>query len=150
MPSFITVEWVRLTAKKWVSSIVEQYLKQRDKLRGCRLEIAKFMCLDVEGSGATPQRPQMTEKTRNLIGYWLLGLCNNYAYVIMLSAAHDILSNDFQPNVSHLIILTGILFHIGLISNRELNRCPLRQLITPGIVIQFLLEQYCLQMFYHL
>jgi len=53
---------------------------------------------EMEGSGATPQRPQMTEKTRNLIGYWLLGLCNNYAYVIMLSAAHDILSNDFQPN----------------------------------------------------
>ena len=33
---------------------------------------------------------------RNLAGFWLLGLCNNYAYVIMLSAAHDILGNDFQ------------------------------------------------------
>lgn len=39
------------------------------------------------------------EKTRNLVAYWLLGLCNNYAYVIMLSAAHDILSEDFQGNV---------------------------------------------------
>lgn len=38
------------------------------------------------------------EKPRNLIAYWLLGLCNNYAYIIMLSAAHDILSNDFQGN----------------------------------------------------
>ncbi|KAI9559599.1 hypothetical protein GHT06_013604 [Daphnia sinensis] len=38
------------------------------------------------------------EKPRNLIAYWLLGLCNNYAYVIMLSAAHDILSEDFQGN----------------------------------------------------
>lgn len=28
---------------------------------------------------------------RNLAGFWLLGLCNNFAYVIMLSAAHDIL-----------------------------------------------------------
>lgn len=41
------------------------------------------------------------EKPRNLIAYWLLGLCNNYAYVIMLSAAHDILSEDFQGNVSY-------------------------------------------------
>ncbi|CAF0759189.1 unnamed protein product [Brachionus calyciflorus] len=27
-----------------------------------------------------------------LVSYWCLGLCNNFAYVIMLSAAHDILS----------------------------------------------------------
>ena len=45
---------------------------------------------------------RMKEKPRNLIAYWLLGLCNNYAYVIMLSAAHDILSDDFQGNVSYL------------------------------------------------
>ena len=45
-----------------------------------------------------PQR-ERRERTRNLIAYWFLGLCNNYAFVIMLSAAHDILSNDFQPNV---------------------------------------------------
>jgi len=38
------------------------------------------------------------ENSRNLIAYWFLGLCNNYAFVIMLSAAHDILSNDFQAN----------------------------------------------------
>lgn len=31
---------------------------------------------------------------RNFVGFWLLGLCNNFAYVIMLSAAHDILSQQ--------------------------------------------------------
>ncbi|CAG2054481.1 unnamed protein product [Timema podura] len=31
---------------------------------------------------------------RNLVAYWLLGLCNNYGYVVMLSAAHDILTQD--------------------------------------------------------
>ena len=30
---------------------------------------------------------------RNEIGFWLLGLFNNFAYVIMLSAAHDLLHN---------------------------------------------------------
>jgi battenin len=28
----------------------------------------------------------------SLVGFWLLGLFNNFAYVIMLSAAHDLLS----------------------------------------------------------
>ncbi|XP_078309787.1 battenin-like [Crassostrea virginica] len=35
-----------------------------------------------------------SEKWRNLIGFWFLGLCNNFAYVIMLSAAHDILKDQ--------------------------------------------------------
>lgn len=33
---------------------------------------------------------------RNLLSFWLLGLTNNFAYVVMLSAAHDILSQDFN------------------------------------------------------
>ncbi|XP_076047498.1 CLN3 lysosomal/endosomal transmembrane protein, battenin isoform X2 [Oratosquilla oratoria] len=40
--------------------------------------------------------PVGTEKWRNLFAYWMLGLTNNFAYVIMLSAAHDILSKDFH------------------------------------------------------
>ena len=28
---------------------------------------------------------------RDLVAYWFLGLCNNYGYVVMLSAAHDII-----------------------------------------------------------
>jgi len=37
-----------------------------------------------------------------VISFWLLGLCNNFAYVIMLSAANDILSskNDTNSTVS--------------------------------------------------
>ncbi|ETE72672.1 Battenin [Ophiophagus hannah] len=34
---------------------------------------------------------------RNNAGFWLLGLCNNFAYVVMLSAAHDILSHQKVP-----------------------------------------------------
>ncbi|OQR73921.1 battenin-like [Tropilaelaps mercedesae] len=33
-----------------------------------------------------------TKKLRNLVAFWLLGLCNNYAYVVMLSAAVDIIA----------------------------------------------------------
>ena len=35
-----------------------------------------------------------------IICYWFLGLCNNFAYVIMLSAAHDILSPNEHNNTS--------------------------------------------------
>ncbi|XP_059160504.1 battenin-like [Physella acuta] len=31
---------------------------------------------------------------RNLVAFWIFGLCNNFAYVVMLSAAHDILKED--------------------------------------------------------
>uniref|UniRef100_A0A3Q0S689 Battenin n=1 Tax=Amphilophus citrinellus TaxID=61819 RepID=A0A3Q0S689_AMPCI len=34
----------------------------------------------------------------NWIGFWLLGLCNNFAYVVMLSAAHDILKKQESQN----------------------------------------------------
>jgi len=43
-----------------------------------------------------PNPPERSESVRNLTGFWLLGLFNNFAYVIMLSAAHDILHKDFN------------------------------------------------------
>ncbi|XP_074605103.1 CLN3 lysosomal/endosomal transmembrane protein, battenin isoform X2 [Brevipalpus obovatus] len=36
----------------------------------------------------------MSQTNRNRIGFWILGLCNNYSYVVMLSAAFDILSGS--------------------------------------------------------
>lgn len=33
-------------------------------------------------------------KWRNLVAYWILGLCNNYGYVVMLSAAADMLEES--------------------------------------------------------
>uniref|UniRef100_A0A8C6U846 Battenin n=1 Tax=Neogobius melanostomus TaxID=47308 RepID=A0A8C6U846_9GOBI len=37
-------------------------------------------------------------KWRNWGGFWLLGMCNNFAYVVMLSAAHDILKKQETHN----------------------------------------------------
>lgn len=42
---------------------------------------------------------------RDLTAYWVLGLCNNYGYVVMLSAAHDIITRlNPEDNVSNLTI----------------------------------------------
>ncbi|CAI5437537.1 unnamed protein product [Caenorhabditis angaria] len=38
--------------------------------------------------------------SRNGVGFWLLGLCNNFAYVIMLSAAKDILDPESHQEKS--------------------------------------------------
>ncbi|KAG7198656.1 hypothetical protein KM043_006013 [Ampulex compressa] len=45
----------------------------------------------------------MVKRTRwrNLIAFWILGLCNNYGYVVMLSAAHDILDDKSASNESY-------------------------------------------------
>nr|XP_033802262.1 battenin isoform X2 [Geotrypetes seraphini] len=42
--------------------------------------------------------PLRTSHWRNTAGFWLLGLCNNFAYVVMLSAAHDILRGQENQN----------------------------------------------------
>ncbi|XP_036446224.1 battenin isoform X2 [Colossoma macropomum] len=53
---------------------------------------------------ADPARDTDTEdrvtRFRNQSGFWLLGLCNNFAYVVMLSAAHDILKRQESQNAT--------------------------------------------------
>lgn len=48
---------------------------------------------DPDSTGRSAQR-------RNWAGFWLLGLCNNFAYVVMLSAAHDILKKQESQNAT--------------------------------------------------
>uniref|UniRef100_A0A182QYB2 Battenin n=1 Tax=Anopheles farauti TaxID=69004 RepID=A0A182QYB2_9DIPT len=38
---------------------------------------------------------------RDLVAYWILGLCNNYGYVVMLTAAHDILKELENDDENH-------------------------------------------------
>ncbi|XP_008577251.1 PREDICTED: battenin isoform X2 [Galeopterus variegatus] len=63
---------------------------------------------DSEGKEAAPEprAPQLDHQGahwKNAVGFWLLGLCNNFSYVVMLSAAHDILSQERAPgNQSHV------------------------------------------------
>ncbi|XP_068703024.1 battenin-like [Montipora foliosa] len=43
---------------------------------------------------------------RNLVGFWVLGLCNNFGYVVMLSAAHDILTETINKNGNQTVSLS--------------------------------------------
>ncbi|XP_071885623.1 battenin isoform X3 [Anas platyrhynchos] len=44
-----------------------------------------------------PPEPPQAESWRNGAAFWLLGLCNNTPYVVMLSAAHDMLRPPEMP-----------------------------------------------------
>uniref|UniRef100_A0A673VLL4 Battenin n=1 Tax=Suricata suricatta TaxID=37032 RepID=A0A673VLL4_SURSU len=64
--------------------------------------------LDSEGEETAPEpRSPLLDRPgalwKNAVGFWLLGLCNNFSYVVMLSAAHDILSRQrASGNQSHV------------------------------------------------
>lgn len=48
----------------------------------------------------SPHPEGRSTQWRNWIGFWFLGLCNNFAYVVMLSAAHDILKKQESKNAT--------------------------------------------------
>nr|XP_020463954.1 battenin isoform X2 [Monopterus albus] len=58
---------------------------------------------------------------RSLTGFWLLGLCNNFAYVVMLSAAHDILKKQESENAT--ASTTAMDFQGGNSSNSSRYDC---------------------------
>ncbi|XP_062520770.1 battenin-like isoform X2 [Corticium candelabrum] len=47
-----------------------------------------------EGTENPASMFQVTMSWRNVVAFWIFGLCNNFGYVIMLSAAHDILFHE--------------------------------------------------------
>ncbi|XP_005405230.1 PREDICTED: battenin [Chinchilla lanigera] len=60
-----------------------------------------------EEAAPEPRAPllehQGAAQWKNAAGFWILGLCNNFSYVVMLSAAHDILRHErASGNQSHV------------------------------------------------
>uniref|UniRef100_A0A8C6MX07 Battenin n=1 Tax=Mus spicilegus TaxID=10103 RepID=A0A8C6MX07_MUSSI len=59
-----------------------------------------------EETDSEPQAPRLDSRGvlwKNAVGFWILGLCNNFSYVVMLSAAHDILKQEqASGNQSHV------------------------------------------------
>lgn len=58
-----------------------------------KLGVYTHVCLHAE------KRQFWTDDRRDTVAFWVLGLCNNFGYVIMLSGAHDMLKR-FDPNLS--------------------------------------------------
>ncbi|KAM3864032.1 battenin [Diretmus argenteus] len=67
---------------------------------------------DQRDGGPMGQWTSRCSRWRNWTGFWFLGLCNNFAYVVMLSAAHDILNkqrsqNSTTPTPDTLVLVSG-------------------------------------------
>lgn len=84
---------------------------------------------------------------RNLLAFWIFGLTNNFPYVIMLSAAHDIL-DDPESNQSHHNASTT-----SYDSNGTANRLDCNAISTGAIlladILPTLLIKSCAPFFIH-
>uniref|UniRef100_A0A8C0RUW2 Battenin n=2 Tax=Canis lupus familiaris TaxID=9615 RepID=A0A8C0RUW2_CANLF len=73
---------------------------------GCAGSRRRLLDSEEEETAPEPRPPRSYHKGalwKNVMGFWLLGLCNNFSYVVMLSAAHDILSHQrASENQSHV------------------------------------------------
>lgn len=57
---------------------------------------SQFIALNVvmENSENSEVLIQARSRTRDLVAFWILGLCNNYGYVVMLTASLDIVNEN--------------------------------------------------------
>lgn len=62
---------------------------------------------DVTRIEPAAQQIQDAHNWRNILSFWILGLCNNYGFVVMLSAAYDIIKRFDSISV-------GIMFSLEL------------------------------------
>lgn len=49
---------------------------------------------DIRVAGEVNLAPRRARNARDLVAFWIFGLCNNYGYVVMLTAAIDILNTN--------------------------------------------------------
>lgn len=71
-------------------------------------------------------------EARTVISFWWLGLCNNYGYVVMLSAAHDILSDfDVEDKVKSPFIRDCNTLSTGIILLADIIPTILVKIIAP-------------------
>lgn len=57
---------------------------------------------DKDEANESAEEPRVHDKGlwRDLVAFWLLGMTNNYGYVVMLSAAHDIIEHFSKSQVN--------------------------------------------------
>ena len=89
------------------------------------------------------QENQIVEPWRNLLAFWLLGLCNNFGYVVMLSAAHDILSEQENKQKDEPV-------HKGFHCNSVSTGSILLADILPCLIVKLTAPFYMQKVSYHI
>ncbi|XP_041633892.1 battenin isoform X2 [Cheilinus undulatus] len=107
----------------------------------------------MEQSGSVPahlvHRPDTNGRStlwRNWSGFWLLGLCNNFAYVVMLSAAHDILKKqESENNTASVSGTLSVDFQGGNSSNSSRYDC--NPVSTAAVLLADILPTLVIKLF---
>lgn len=87
----VTTEW-NIKDRKIERKARYEYIPLQLKMaKGKPLTVSERRVNDVFDEESIAVR----SRWRNFAAFWILGLCNNYGYVVMLSAAHDILESKF-------------------------------------------------------
>ena len=86
------------------------------------------------------------ELFRNLVGFWLLGLCNNFGYVVMLSAAFDILQDKNQSNNTKSFTHSNEGFHCNAVSTGAVLLAD----IIPSLLVKWTAPFYIYRISYHI
>lgn len=68
-------------------------------------------------------RPGDRGKLKDLVAFWIFGLCNNYGYVVMLTAAEDIINSKIVSQKKEIKnLFKKIFFRLSkLIQNSSMN-----------------------------
>lgn len=76
-------------------------------------QLSKIQTIREKVGGKETGKFKDSERWRDLTAYWILGLCNNYGYVVMLSAAHDIIGRlSSNENVSIRFLKSRFTEHV--------------------------------------
>ncbi|CAG0894246.1 unnamed protein product [Cyprideis torosa] len=102
----------------------------------------------VDALQQAPPRLSVPHRFRNLVAFWLLGLCNNFAYVVMLSAAHDIL---YRLEQGHLVVEPSKVTKVpGRDCNPTSTGAILLADVLPGILVKVVAPFFFLRINIHL
>ncbi|PSN31286.1 hypothetical protein C0J52_22287, partial [Blattella germanica] len=111
-PRFSSIAESRMY-RSWGGDIINM-TNVPELLKCCRREKKDNSSEKTEENMSTPNESTRTplldyesKKYRNLVAFWILGLCNNFGYVVMLSAAHDILSMDLHLDKWDILQVPG-------------------------------------------
>uniref|UniRef100_A0A1B0AKK2 Battenin n=1 Tax=Glossina palpalis gambiensis TaxID=67801 RepID=A0A1B0AKK2_9MUSC len=74
---------------------------------------------------------------RDLCAYWILGLCNNYGYVVMLSAAHDIIGQFHYDDLSDYADAVGKGRHCHIVSTGAILLADILPSLFVKIIMPF-------------
>lgn len=83
----------------WIDSCIDRTIKFPIR-EDWTLFVSKMKWTNIGNKVGAEVKKKDAGRWRDLTAYWILGLCNNFGYVVMLCAAHDIIGRLHPIGVS--------------------------------------------------